>query len=301
MSSLDFAGWEIVLSDLRAPSVPGWLAPLALTPGNGFVVTSFVPGFPSVRDSVATRADDDGTDDTTAYIGARAISLQVGLVPERAGVTNRALAERFLAFCQPSLRCEIRWRAHPLDPFRRFVVRSAGAPWNVPTDGPEFASVDSSWVAPSGVAEAAAETVVTIVAGVATDAPGRAYDLAFNRAYPAFTGVGATPVVNDGLLPVHWVATIFGPLTNPVLRCDTTGDELRFTARGGVALDATQALIINSQNRTATVGASNVYGAIAFPESRWFKAPPGPQSWRLVSATGSGTASAELRFRPAWL
>lgn len=122
-------------------------------------------------------------------------------------------------------------------------------------------------------------------------------------ASPPFSFGGATSggiilATNDGDTDAPWEATITGPLVNPVVINDATGEVLGFSANGGLDLETGDTLVLDSRQRTALLNGSSRYDRLA-SSSRWWELPPGVTPIRLSATSGSGTL--QLRWRSAYL
>lgn len=105
-------------------------------------------------------------------------------------------------------------------------------------------------------------------------------------------------VANLGDMEAVWRARITGPITNPRLRNNTTGQELRFT----ITLGAGEYLEVNADTHAITFGAALTprYAALDFANSDWWLLQPGANDIRLLSAAYSAGAQLDLYFRHAY-
>lgn len=119
---------------------------------------------------------------------------------------------------------------------------------------------------------------------------GRTYPRTYNLTYPLAASPGLE-VLNFGSMPTDWVATLVGPLTDPVIELETTGEKLAFV---GEVL-AGQTLVVSSRDRTVLLDGSSRYQWLT-PVSRWFRLPP---NYSKVTFRATGAGSMSLLWRSA--
>jgi hypothetical protein len=107
---------------------------------------------------------------------------------------------------------------------------------------------------------------------------------------------GALNLTNVGDIESWPTLTITGPVLDPVVRNNTTGDELRFT----IDLPAGSFLTIDTAERTILLdGTANRRNAL-LTGSRWPPIVPGSNEFVFRAAVFSATASLTVRFQSAW-
>ncbi len=181
----------------------------------GYVLTNLDLGSPDIRSVVANRPDQDGTDDQTIYMGARAVSAEVTAYASQID----AVATQFAPYMVPSARPTLHYVLdRPGAPERMVTLRAAAYAW--PLQGFGSRDIKLQWVAPDPVILDPEERSATAHAGT-TLAPGRDYDLTFPRVYPA--GLPATDIVvrSDGDVKFSPHLRIYGPITAPVVNIRT--------------------------------------------------------------------------------
>lgn len=110
--------------------------------------------------------------------------------------------------------------------------------------------------------------------------------------------VGQVIVQNLGNAGTPPIISIYGPCNNPVVRNQTTGQQLSFT----YSLAATEHLDIDAQQRTILLnGTTNRYSALNFADSQWFELAPGNNDIRFSTASFSSPASLVILWNHAWL
>lgn len=102
------------------------------------------------------------------------------------------------------------------------------------------------------------------------------------------SGVGTAnlTVRNDGNTNGSPVITLRETWTNAILTNQNTGEALRLTANGGLAMGAGDVVVIDVAAKTITKNGVNVYSLLAFPTSAWWETLPGDT---VVVPTGAGT------------
>lgn len=274
------------------------LDPFELTDDNGFTVASINLGFPVVRTVSAARPDADGEDESTQFFGARAVSLS-GFAYSTDTVGRQAVLDRLAAFQRPGVDVYLYFTFEDAERRMRLRASQLGATISRPV----FAPVQVSWRAPDGIQEAVDETVETAGASADVEA-GRDYDLVYPRVYPASTPVGTFTVTNEGTVNVSPVLRLYGPCTNPRIENQTTGQALEFTANGGVTLASGEYVEVDVKERTVRLNGDATqsrYNRLDVSSSEWWQLVPGDNDLRYYPETFTSPASAEVRFRSAWL
>lgn len=157
-----------------------------------------------------------------------------------------------------------------------------------------------------GIAEAVVELVATdpriYTNGLNTDtvdlenaAGGVSFPLTFPFTFGS-SSTGSIQAVNSGNFPAPVVLTIDGPITNPSVLNNTTGEELAFT----ITLASGESLVIDTEARTVLLnGTASRYSTLS-TDSVWFDLQPGTTELKLTGSTaGSPLLTAE--WRSAWL
>lgn len=106
---------------------------------------------------------------------------------------------------------------------------------------------------------------------------------------------GSATATNDGDIATLATATLVGPIETPVIRNETTGEELTFD----LELLVDETLEVDFDLRTASVAGASVRSVILTPV-QWWAIEPGDNTIGLEAAASSGDAALELRWRSAW-
>lgn len=270
-------------------------------PLEGVSLATLDLGFPDVRDVEYPRADQDGSDDETAYIGPRVVSVTLDLfnAVELVGY----YLDRLRSFCAPNLRPSLIFKLAGQDE-RSALLRTTqqSAPLGLPRRS--TVGVGAQWRCPDGILVSTLGQLVAVNPAGTTE-PGRAYDLTHDRVYPT-AAIGGQLVTVGGTVNAAPVIRIFGPCTNPRVENVTLGRKLEFTASGGLAIAAGDYLELNVRNRTARLNGSaavgdNRYKYLNFAVSKWWTLAPGDNVIRYYPVTSSAPSVAELAWNDAWL
>ena len=273
------------------------LETLIFDPFSGYVIQEMDLGYPATRASVDDAPDANGTIDSTAYFGARTVTVSLKLRPPALS-SREAMRMRVRSFTNPALR-PIMYVTLDDGVERQMMLRGSSLSSPIRTIG--YAPVVVQWVAPYGILETATLNTADVNPVSAAAELGRAYDLTFNRAYPVSPTIGSATVTAGGTVESSPVIRVYGPCTNPVLYNDTQGKVLSFSS---LTINAGEFLEIDVRNKTIRLNGlstSNQYSKLVFPTSQWWTLAPGRNTVRFVPATSSGACVAQIQWRDAWL
>jgi hypothetical protein len=298
---------EARLEDARSSDTPNLLAPLELIKTNGYIPQNINLGIGAVRENAENRSNQSGTKDRTQFWGSAAVQLVVGVAKELAvGLdpydepwTDQKLEDRLRAWVVPSMRAFLIYRRDPNDAWRQVEIRG-----NTPS-GPsiglvrsDFDRVALAWKAPRGISESYVLEETPLASTLDTEA-GRAYDLTFNRTYPASSPIGTQPILNRGNAPTfpHRVF-IYGPCAQPRIENVTTGETLEF--KSTFSLTAGQYLEIDFEEGTVLLDgnpANSRYDRIDFSVSTWWQLVPGTNLCRFYPLSSTPPSIAYIKWR----
>ncbi len=279
------------------PTIPDDLV-ISENGGNGYVLRTIDLGDADTRQVVEDAPDADGTIDDTAYVGARPVTIAVTLTTVDTADTMHTLLTRIRRYTNPRLRPTL-FVQEADGPELAVTVRRGQV--DAPVGLAHYRNVTLQWVAPSGVLESAAETVVPISAGGEGAEVGRLYPLIHPRIYPASDPLGSIVVTNAGNADAYPLIRIYGPCTDPTLINDRADRSLVFD---GLEIDPGEFVEIDTRRRTIRYNANPAdsrYGTLSFPASRWWSLAPGESTIRFVPATSSAPSLAELVYRHTYL
>lgn len=271
------------------------VAPLELTPVNGFHVRNVDLGFPSPRTVIDDRPLANGTDDRTRFFGERVVTLDL-----LASGPRQVKVDQLSPFLVPDGRSFLYFDG-PQPRRIRLRGRSRQAAFRLPNKQ----EIVVQWDAPDGVAETAFEVSRTVFASVGVS-PGFTFDVTFDLAFPAASPSGRTNVPTSGNARCYPVAQLWGPCVFP--RIDNLQDvndegvpkQLAFD----VSLSAGQYLEVDFRERTVLLNgnpAQNRYSTLDFAVSEWWTLGPGTNFVKYFPDSFSGNARAEMLYRCTFL
>lgn len=130
-----------------------------------------------------------------------------------------------------------------------------------------------------------------------TTTSGFGFDLSFNFGFGGASAVdGSTTLVNAGNKDADCTFNINGPISNPVIVHELTGNRLAFN----IDLVSTDVLTVNLRNKTAVLNGSANRRGTMLGTSRWFLLSPGANTIRFLGTAGSGTPSLDCIARSAY-
>lgn len=273
--------------------------------GDPYTVTSFQIGSPAVRAAARNRALANGTRDTTRYTGARAATVSVTLNDQFCGngaVAMQTLFDRLMPYTVPRRRPTMRWSLPGDDTKQRqMVVRGDTAPIVIQSRRHPVLAI--GFVAPEGEITSAGDPVCTLVDPALDVELGRAYDLLFNRTYPASSAIGDRLLVVDGNEQAHWTATMFGDLQNPFVLIN--GVRIDWASNGGLAIGPGQSLQVDTRDKTMYVNGDPLsprFDRANFTEWNWsdILLRPGRNTIRFGAGVLGTGATMQFCYRPTW-
>lgn len=262
----------------------------------GYYCTSLDLGSPDVREVMNNRPDQDGADDRTQFLGARAVSAEITATQD-----IDTVATSFAPFMAPSVRPVLHYVLdRPGAPERQLTVRAAAYAW--PIAGPDTRDIKLQWVASDPIIRDPTTHTATASAGSSTTA-GRYYNLVHPRVYPAG---GASPsdaiIRSNGDIPVQPLLRIYGPITGPIVHfaspsIDTfvVGFLPTFTIGAGAWVD------VDTRLKTAFYQGDpnqNVLTSLDWPNLKWPVLPVGVNN--VMTLTGTGIMTPVTQVVATW-
>lgn len=280
---------------------PG-LDDLVLSPENGWKVALLDIGSPVIAEVVVGRPGADGNIDTTAYHRDRPVTLQMYLVPDDQ-IVRRTMLDGLKQFLRPGLRPYMILNEDEVDTTER-RIRLRVSQWSDPIGPENFRRVQVAWVAPDGIIESAAEQQAIAFASGTGAEVGRAYNLTFNRTYPASPVLGSVQVNNEGTADAWPIIRIYGACTEPNIENQTTGKKLELNS---LTIAAGEFVEIDTRNKTVRLNglaSASRYDKVDFATSTPgldLRIVPGINLFRFYPATAGVTAQAEITWRHSYL
>jgi hypothetical protein len=260
----------------------------------------------SAREVAEDRAWADGTDDTTAWLGAGAFTMTL-----RYYTGSRALIDEVAAFCVPWSRPYLVVSDSEWVSDRQVMLRYETSAKPIEIRQGLVRTAQYSWKAPNGVWEDTARQMWVIAADV-PDTTGWSFDATNGLSVDSANGYAFAPSTSlgDSIIDVHgntrpaWRAKLYGPATGPKLTRDDTGQSVAFTDQ--LVLASGEYVEIDSRAMSArwmsNADASRL-SMLDFPNSQWFPLDPGDSNrLRYHASAGTGPGSVcELTVTPVWM
>jgi hypothetical protein len=260
----------------------------------------------SVRAVSEDRAFADGALDTTQWLSAAAVTIDLAAVNTVTPVltTLDQMAGLLLPFARPYLVVtDSEWAAP-----RQIQVRFDSH--THPYEQDNYRAVQLAFKAPRGQWEDTTIQQFTLAADV-TDTTGFVFDDTHGAVvtdtagfvFQPSTSAGSSIVTIAGNARPVWTARMYGPAAGPVLSNDTTGQSIAF--QSSLILGAGDYLELNSLNRTALMLSqpdSSRLSFMDFTASEWFPLDPGVNRLRYHPVSGvSAGAICTVTVYPVWL
>ena len=137
------------------------------------------------------------------------------------------------------------------------------------------------------------DAATTVSLSVSAALGGFTFPITFPLTFGAGGSSGLVAVTNLGNAPSPPTFRIYGPITNPSLRNETTGEQisLNLTIASGEYVD------IDVKNSSVLLnGTANRYSSLSV--AQWWNVQPGVNQIRYSASSGSSTV--DMTFRSAW-
>ncbi len=265
--------------------------------GAGYGLTDFQVGSPAPRAVTDLRPSDHGATDDTRFYGGRALEL-IGLIQASSTADLWPLADALKAKLVLGSLHVLKFRRSGLDYDERCLVR-------VDSEVAMPLLLGSTKLLRYGVSLFAPDPRFysdTLSTGAydPTDSGegGLDFNLDFELVFNGAGGAARLSAVNEGTVPTPPTFTITGPVTNPIIDNDTTGESL-YTQ--DCALSAGDTLEIDMGARTVLLaGTTSRPDLIDVSLTDWFYLAPGTNLLRLRgSGMSAGVTELAVSFRSA--
>jgi hypothetical protein len=254
-----------------------------------------ITGFdmPSVRTNIEERPEDDGAVAGAFYFGARSVTMR-GRV-QKASAAERNAWVMSLQRAARGLRSSVTLRATPSGGPPMQVTGRLEQPLRV--TGAYVKEWQLAFVCPDPYIYSQTLNTQTSMGGGTV--PGAAFPLVFPIAFGAgvYTSLDML-VTNAGNVDAPLTIRIYGPLVNPQIQNNTTGEALWVDA----TLASGEYVTLNTGARTATLqDGSNAYHLVRFPDSAWWKLVPGVNDLRVFASSQGAGSQLTVEWRDAWV
>jgi hypothetical protein len=249
---------------------------------------------PEVRESADVLVEDDGGIHGNFFHGRRPVVLQGWIHPDPISEANRRMDRLLRASNAMRADATLTWTETGSDARTLFLRRQQ--PARITGRRPKTFML-ALVQADSRIYSAAVNTQVISAAGGAS-LGGLASPVTSPLQVTGGGGLGAAGVVNRGTVESPAVLRIDGPITNPVIRNATAGQDIRLT----YTLHAGEYLIVDLKTHTVLLnGTTDRYSALDFTNSSWWKLQPGVNDIHLLAAAYSIPAAVTVTWRHAWI
>jgi hypothetical protein len=265
------------------------------TAGSPFYLEA-ISGFdgPNVRTSVEDRPEYDGAVAGNFYFGSRPVTLSGRIIAASATERNQAVVSLQRALRALRSDLTVKSTSSGLDPMQ-VTGRLANPPRITGGYVKEF-QIGLICPDPRIYSQTLHSLTSSAAAGSVTGVP---WPIVWPANWGGGSGAAAiVSVVNAGNIETPPILRVYGIITNPEVRNNTTGASIyldNLTLAGGEYVD------IDVSARTAVTGTGvNVYAKVRFPASDWWLVSPGTNDLELrATSTGAGV-QLTVYWRDAW-
>jgi hypothetical protein len=269
---------------------PDWIGPL--NPDSGIAGLLDTAG---VRESTSDLVERDGASHGPFYLSRRSGTIEGLLLPSSLDLVAIANAESKLKRATRALRADgiLRWTPPNDSSPRQIRFRRQDGPR---VTGRRPKAFQATLVSTDVYALGSNEQSVVITAGAAAGETGIANPIT-NPISTTLNATGQQFVVNQGDAPTWPRFRIDGPITNPQVLNNTTGELLALatTVNVGDYLD-----IYPQLGRILLNGTADRYSALDFAQSEWWQIQPGSNDIRLLASSFSSPAALTVYWRNAF-
>jgi hypothetical protein len=251
-------------------------------------------GYPQVREVTTPISGSHGTTDTSQWFGSRLVTTQFTL-PERP-LTDLA-HDQLAGLMAPGLRLWLYVQRPDWATERRILVR--GSTFACPPGVMRVAQ--AGWIAPGGLLEDATQSYVTL--NPQADSAG-GFEVPMDVPLDISGGLvaGATLIDVGGTVPTPPTIDIYGPCSDPLVRCVDTGKQIVFT---GLTIADGDFLHIDMDSKSVLLNgdpSQSRYSRLDIANSDWFTLPNGTGIQVVFSPnTPSGSCQAVLGWRARYV
>jgi len=245
---------------------------------------------PGIRLELADRPQRDGSFDAPSFRAARVITLEGTAVAPDEDARERAKDRLAAVLADGSVLGELSVQ-------ERTVVRRASVRLSAGSKVSDTTPVSFDWslqlTAPDPLRYGF--DVHELSCGLPQPGPGITFPVAFPLAFGEPVG-GTMAAANAGTATTWPLWTVTGPCTQPVIRNDSTGEQLAFS----LSLAEGDVLTVDAAARTVFLGGASRRAAL-LPRSSWFGLPPGPTAIGFDAFDDGASGTLTLSWRDAWI
>lgn len=252
--------------------------------------------FPSLRSNVHTNASEDGVHVNAIYFGERRVTLTGKVHDVGSSANHMALRKAFLAALAPIrsssgvlTQRELRFTDLAGDSYR-LLGQIIGQPV-MEYDQVRHSNFLIDFLGDSNVIESDDVQTVTL-----NNYTGGGFVLPAILPVIFSAGAGGSAIAtNDGNEAAKPMITLAGPLTNPIITNQTTGESIQLT----LTIAAGTEVVIDMAERTVIQGGET--SQLAYKSGDWWVIEPGDNTLRLTTSVSGEAGNAVIEFRHAWV
>lgn len=315
-------GQQVVLSDgVASRADPIW-------------IVSYNLGYPAPRVVSYQYAGKSGKNDVTSLFDDRQVTLSLKIPGAGTLASREIIYDTLSTMCLPNNRPQLYVQKASYATERVMSLRADPLTNTVTNMAAAYYEVTLQFSCPSGLMD---DTALTIVNVPVVDVPvgfgltpyawqpvGAAATVGLVMPSYAYTpdGVTGTRPVGTGFAMIAAPASatsivtnagsvatsprmfVYGAASNPIIRNDTVGKKLDFSARGGLTIPTGQFLDIDVANRTVFMNsdpAQSYYSKINWTSSAWWDLVPGQNNIAYGGSAIDGNAQLVLNYTKHWV
>jgi hypothetical protein len=247
-----------------------------------------------VRESADNLVEADGGIHGSFYEGRRSVVLNFDLDPGRYGPDTAAL-ERRVKRASRALREDalLRWTPSDIGLELELRLRRQG---RVSITGRHPKQVQIPMVAEDPIKRTSSEAQQTLTPDTSAGVLGFTSPIT-SPIETELAPTGQALVENQGDVEAIPRFKITGPITNPELINSTTEQRIKLL----YTLGAGEELFIDAGRKTVLLGGTaDRFGAVVYPDSKWWRLQPGSNDVRLLAAAYSAGAELVVYWRHAY-
>ena len=260
-----------------------------------YVITDAPTGLlstPQIRVSDEPRPRAHGVIPGDDLLGGRALAVTVAVLGDSPADSEQHVTSLLTAFAPQPTETWLTARYAGQTGEYALFGRTRGA--DVRLDHVDTPIARCSFMATDPIRYAASESELDLT--LSAGGGGLEYPVEYPVVYAGDVASSSGSAENVGSTPVHWSASIVGPIVNPRLALAGTGLFIRVQA----TLTAGQSVTLDSRTSSVFLGMAARPNWLA-AGSRWFRLSPGVNGLSLVADGFDSGAGATVRWRSGWL
>lgn len=260
----------------------------------GFVVTSFDPGFATVREAATDWPEQDGQFDMTRFLTARVAVMQGSAAPTQ-GMSLRDVLDQLGPFLDPAARPQIVYRLAPLEPLRVLNARIMSGSTPIQSNLSQF---QLQFKVPDGVAYGLEDESGDLPA--TSSSPGFSLPVTLPLSFGSTDSDAVPHFLNvSGTYKTWPVFRIYGPCTQPIITwIDPVGGGTlgpKIALQSSVTISAGDFVEIDTRLKTVLMNgdpSGNRYSWLDLSTTVWGPLQAGPNLLHFQASNPSARCTA---------